>query len=46
LRYFNSALQARKQMCSYLSLVHESLKRFDLAFWCFGNGAQKPQPIR
>jgi hypothetical protein len=35
LRYFNSALQARKQMCSYLSLVHESLKRFDLAFWCF-----------
>jgi hypothetical protein len=23
-------------MCSYLSLVHESLQRFDLAFWCFG----------
>jgi hypothetical protein len=35
-RYFNSALQARKQMCSYLSLVHESLKRFDLDSWCFG----------
>jgi hypothetical protein len=36
LRYFDSALQARKHMCSYLSLVHESLKRFDFAFWCFG----------
>jgi hypothetical protein len=36
LRYFNSALQARKQVCSYLSLVHEVLKRFDLASWCFG----------
>jgi hypothetical protein len=32
----HSALQARKQMCSYLSLVHESLQRFDLDFWCFG----------
>jgi hypothetical protein len=32
----HSALQARKQMCSYLSLVHESLQRFDLVFWCFG----------
>jgi hypothetical protein len=32
----HSALQARKQMCSYLSLVHESLQRFDLAVWCFG----------
>jgi hypothetical protein len=32
----HSALQARKQMCYYLSLVHESLQRFDLAFWCFG----------
>jgi hypothetical protein len=32
----HSALQARKQMCSYLSLVHELLQRFDLAFWCFG----------
>jgi hypothetical protein len=31
-----SALQARKQIRSYLSLVHESLQRFDLAFWCFG----------
>jgi hypothetical protein len=28
--------QARKQMCSYLSLVHESLQIFDLDFWCFG----------
>jgi hypothetical protein len=36
LRYFNSALQARTQMCSCLSLVHESLKIFDLDFWCFG----------
>jgi hypothetical protein len=32
----HSALQARKQVCSYLSLVHDSLKIFDLAFWCFG----------
>jgi hypothetical protein len=32
----HSDLQARKQMCAYLSLVHESLQRFDLAFWCFG----------
>jgi hypothetical protein len=32
----HSALQARKQIRSYLSLVHESLQRFDLAFWCFG----------
>jgi hypothetical protein len=31
----HSALQARKQMSSYLSLVHGSLQRFDLAFWCF-----------
>jgi hypothetical protein len=23
-------------MCCYLSLVHELLKRFDLASWCFG----------
>jgi hypothetical protein len=36
LRHFNSALQARKQVCSYLSLVHESLKIFDLACWWFG----------
>jgi hypothetical protein len=36
LRYLHSALQARKQMCSYLSLVHESLQSFDLTFWCFG----------
>jgi hypothetical protein len=36
LRHFNSALQARKQVCSYVSLVHEVLKRFDLASWCFG----------
>jgi hypothetical protein len=32
----HSTLQARKQMCSYLSLAHESLLRCDLAFWCFG----------
>jgi hypothetical protein len=32
-------------MSSYLSLVHESLKRFDLDFWCFGNGAQKPYSL-
>jgi hypothetical protein len=31
LRHSNSALYAIKQVCSYLSLVHESLKRFDLA---------------
>jgi hypothetical protein len=31
-----SALQARKQMCSYLPLVHELLQIFDIAFWCFG----------
>jgi hypothetical protein len=36
LRYFNSALQARKQICSYLYLVNDSLKRFDLASCCFG----------
>jgi hypothetical protein len=36
LRYLRSAIQARKQRCSYLSLVHDSLKRFDLDFWCFG----------
>jgi hypothetical protein len=45
LRYLDNALQARKQMCSYLSLVHESLKRFDGAFWCFGNGDQKPHSL-
>jgi hypothetical protein len=27
-----SAFQARKQMCSYLTLVHELLKGFDFAF--------------
>jgi hypothetical protein len=32
----HSAFQARKQMCSYLPLVHELLQRFDLAFLCFG----------
>jgi hypothetical protein len=32
----HSALQARKEMCSYLSLVHELLQIFNLAFWCFG----------
>jgi hypothetical protein len=32
----DSALQAIKQMCSYLALVHELLKGFDLAFWCLG----------
>jgi hypothetical protein len=31
-----SAIQVRNQMCSNLSLVHESLQRFDLTFWCFG----------
>jgi hypothetical protein len=36
LRYLHSVLQARKHIYSYLSLVHESLKRFDLACWCFG----------
>jgi hypothetical protein len=36
LRHFISDLQARKQVCYYLSLVHEGLKRFDLASWCFG----------
>jgi hypothetical protein len=25
--------------------VHGSLKRFDLAFWCFGNGAQKTHSL-
>jgi hypothetical protein len=45
LEALHSVLQARKQMYSYLSLVHESLKRFDLAFWCFGNGAQKPHSL-
>jgi hypothetical protein len=33
----HSAIQARKKMCSYLSMVHdESLQRFDLDFWCVG----------
>jgi hypothetical protein len=36
LRHFNSDLQARKNMCSYLSLVHEVLQRFYLASSCFG----------
>jgi hypothetical protein len=45
LRHFNSALQARKQVFSYLSMVHEVLKRFDLASWCFGNGAKKPHSL-
>jgi hypothetical protein len=46
LRYFNSALQARKQMRSYLSLVHESLKYlislFGVLEWC----SETSQPIR
>jgi hypothetical protein len=36
LRYLHIDLQARNQICYYLSLVHESLKRFDLDFWRFG----------
>jgi hypothetical protein len=32
----HSALQAGKQMCSYLPLIHELLQRFDLTFWYFG----------
>jgi hypothetical protein len=32
----HSALQAIKQICSCLPLVHELLQRFDLTFWCFG----------
>jgi hypothetical protein len=31
-----SALQARKQMCSYLPMVHDLLKGFDFDFWCLG----------
>jgi hypothetical protein len=31
-----SALQARKQMCSYLPLLHGLLKGFDFAFLVFG----------
>jgi hypothetical protein len=30
-----SALQVRQHMCSYLPLVHQLLKGFDFAFWCF-----------
>jgi hypothetical protein len=29
-----SALQARKQMCSYLPMLHVLLKGFDFASWC------------
>jgi hypothetical protein len=36
LRFFNSALQEITQMCYYLSLEYDSLKRFDLASCCFG----------
>jgi hypothetical protein len=31
-----NAFQARKQMCSYLPLVHELFKGFDSTFWCLG----------
>jgi hypothetical protein len=41
-----SALQARKQMCSYLPLVHELLKGFDFAFWCLGLCSETSHPIR
>jgi hypothetical protein len=41
----NSSLQARKQMCSSLSLVHELLQRFDLAFWFFWDGDQRPHSL-
>jgi hypothetical protein len=39
-----SALQARKQMCFYLPLVHVLLKRFDFASWCW-DCAQKPHSL-
>jgi hypothetical protein len=42
----DSAFQARKQMCSYLPLVHELLKGFDFAFWCLGLCSETSQPIR
>jgi hypothetical protein len=32
-------------VCSYLSQVHEVLKRFDLASWCFWKAAQKPHSL-
>jgi hypothetical protein len=41
-----SAFQARKQMCSYLPLVHGLLKRFDFTFWCLGLCSETSQPIR
>jgi hypothetical protein len=41
-----SAFQARKQMCSYLPLVHELLKGFDFAFWCLGLCSETSHPIR
>jgi hypothetical protein len=41
-----SALQARKQMCSYLPLVHELLKGFSFAFCCLGLRSETSQPIR
>jgi hypothetical protein len=41
-----SALQARKQTCSYPPLVHELLKGSDFAFWCLGVCSETSQPIR
>jgi hypothetical protein len=42
----DSAFQARKQMFSYLPLVHDLLKGFDFAFWCLGLCSETSQPIR
>jgi hypothetical protein len=40
------ATQARKQICSYLPLVHGLLKGFDFAFWCLGLCSETSQPIK
>jgi hypothetical protein len=40
-----SALQARKHMCSYLPLLHELLKGSDFAFWCLVLCSETSQPI-
>jgi hypothetical protein len=40
-----SALQARKQMCSYLPMVHELLQIFDLTSLVFWDGAHKTHSL-
>jgi hypothetical protein len=41
-----SALQERKQICSYLPRVHDLRKGFDFDFWSLGLCSETLQPIR